>query len=231
MHGDPRDRNVAEVRPVATVEATRAMRDHSVDPPLPGRDNLGYPGLPLHQPNQVRRRPATEESVVAAREHGAHVVGLDAGRPVSDAVDAAVVRKQESALHAPMYRGARQPDHTELSMCDVAVLSPGDQGYLTFRPVLVPHTGTKSGQIRNSPPSVGGDARVPVRRRLLGPVRAGAAPATSGRGGSPRRPGAVSRGRTCPWANPPGSPRTCCGPSGCRAPSSTRARASCARWS
>jgi hypothetical protein len=63
---------------------------HSIDAALGLGDDLGCRTLALDEPQQMRCSPPAEECALAGGQYSGQVRGLDAGRQVPDAVDAAV---------------------------------------------------------------------------------------------------------------------------------------------
>jgi hypothetical protein len=94
------DRDAPEEHRVLGIEETAAMRLDSLNAPLGRRCDLRRRRRPLHQPMQIRGRKPTQKRTFACCQDRGQVSGFDAGCPVPDPVDAAVLAEQGSALNA-----------------------------------------------------------------------------------------------------------------------------------
>jgi hypothetical protein len=124
---DGGDRDAAPER----ADPFRAPRAHALHAPVRPRGYLGRRGWPSHDPEEMRRRLATQDRSVAASAHRGEVSRFDARRPMPDAIDASVLPQQRTDGDAVLDLGRRDPRAQQLRPRDDAVRAGRDPGDLS----------------------------------------------------------------------------------------------------
>ena len=149
---DGGDRDPSPHGRVRSIDAARAADRDARDAPLRGRRDLGVRRGSLDDALEMGGSASAQERPLAAGEYGRQVVGLEAGGPVTHAIDAAMNLEQPSGTKPLPDFSGRDTGAKQLRVRHDSVRRVGDPCELLFHcPALLSHCDSKADSVRIRP--------------------------------------------------------------------------------